>query len=135
MPMHFPRLAQRSVADRLYSRRGGLAEGIRRAICTHGADPAIGKLCSGRCIWLRSVVESETPAVNAVARIMIEAVDMATGFCTMPLAEIARRASCSTTTVKQARSKLNECGLWVHAKGGAFVPCPTSRLSQGLNRN
>ena len=77
----------------------------------------------------------QTPAVNAVARIMIEAVDVATGFCTMPLAEIARRASCSTTTVKQARSKLNECGLWVHVKGGVFVPCPTSQPSQGLNRN
>ena len=58
MPMHSPRLVRPSVAGRFYSRRGEPVEGIRRAICTHGAGPAIGTLCSGRCIWLRSVAES-----------------------------------------------------------------------------
>ena len=58
MPMHSPRLVRPSVADHFYSRRGEPVEGIRRAICTHGAGPAIGTLCSGRCIWLRSVAES-----------------------------------------------------------------------------
>jgi AcrR family transcriptional regulator len=45
----------------------------------------------------------QTPATLAVARIMIEAVELATGFCTMSIAEIAKRAACSPTTVKTAR--------------------------------
>ena len=36
-----------------------------------------------------------TPATLAVARVMIEAVDAASGFCTMPIAEIAKQACCS----------------------------------------
>jgi DNA-binding CsgD family transcriptional regulator len=60
---------------------------------------------------------------------MIEAVDHATGFCTMPLAEIAERACCSVKTVKAARKALNEAGLWI-ASGGVFVPCPVGDLNR-----
>jgi Bifunctional DNA primase/polymerase, N-terminal len=36
-----------------------------------------------------------TPATLATARVMIETVDLASGFCTMPIAEIAKRACCT----------------------------------------
>jgi AcrR family transcriptional regulator len=64
----------------------------------------------------------QTPATLAVARIMIEAVELATGFCTMSIAEIAKRASCSPTTVKTARRDLNNAGLWLSTRG-VSVPC------------
>jgi len=44
-----------------------------------------------------------TPATLAMARVMIEAVELASGFCTMTIADIAKRASCSTKAVKEAR--------------------------------
>jgi hypothetical protein len=69
------------------------------------------------------------PAALAVARVMIEAVDLATGFCTLPTAEIAKRAHCSTKTVKAARRALNGTGLWI-AAGGVFVPCPIGELNR-----
>jgi hypothetical protein len=70
----------------------------------------------------------QTPATLAVAHIMIEAVELATGFCTMSIAQIAKRASCSSTTVKTARRELNEAGLWLAIRG-VFVPFSP------LNRN
>ena len=36
-----------------------------------------------------------TPSTLMVARVMIDAVDLASGFCTLPIAEIAKRACCS----------------------------------------
>ena len=36
-----------------------------------------------------------TPSTLTVARVMIDAVDLASGFCTLPIAEIAKRACCS----------------------------------------
>src|SRR5262245_37526019 len=68
----------------------------------------------GRCMT--------APATLAVARIMIEAVELASGFCTMPIAEIARRASCSRKSVTKARAALSTSGLWIAGPGGVFVP-------------
>jgi Bifunctional DNA primase/polymerase, N-terminal len=62
-----------------------------------------------------------TPVTVMVARIMIEAVDHATGFCAMSIADIAKRASCSTKSVKMARKALTECGFWIAVRG-VFVP-------------
>jgi hypothetical protein len=70
-----------------------------------------------------------SPATLAVARAMIEAVDLANGFCTLPIVEIAKRACCSAKTVKTARKALNEAGLWI-AAGGVFVPCPIGELNR-----
>jgi Bifunctional DNA primase/polymerase, N-terminal len=68
-----------------------------------------------------------TPAVLAVARVMIEAVQLATGFCTISVAEIAKRASCSTKSVTKARAVLRKSGLWVAGPGGVFVPVALNR--------
>lgn len=68
-----------------------------------------------------------TPVVLAVARVMIEAVEFATGFCTLSIAEIAKRASCSTKSVSKARTRLTDAGFWI-GHGGVFVP-------QALNNN
>jgi Bifunctional DNA primase/polymerase, N-terminal len=69
-----------------------------------------------------------TPATLAVANVMIEAVDISTGFCTMPIAEIAKRASCSTKTVKAARVSLRNSGSWI-ATRGVWIP-----VAEVLNR-
>ena len=69
-----------------------------------------------------------TPSTLIVARVMIDAVDLASGFCTLPIAEIAKRACCSTKTVKTARKALNEAGLWIAGRG-VFVPCPIGKLN------
>ena len=58
----------------------------------------------------------------AVARVMIEAVELATGFCTLPIAEIAKRASCSTKSVTKARAALSESGLWIVALAVCSFP-------------
>jgi hypothetical protein len=63
-----------------------------------------------------------TPAVLAVARVMMDAVDLTTGFCTIPIAEIAKRACCSTKSVNAARGALRSSGLWIAGPGGVFVP-------------
>jgi pilus assembly protein Flp/PilA len=75
-----------------------------------------------------------TPATLATARVMIEAVDLASGFCTMPIAEIAKRACCTPRSVTKARAVLCESGLWIAGPSGVFVPCPNGNTS-GLNRN
>jgi hypothetical protein len=62
-----------------------------------------------------------TPAVLAVARV-IEAVELATGFCTISIAEIAKRACCSTKSATKARAALRKSGLGIAGPGGAFVP-------------
>jgi AraC-like DNA-binding protein len=71
----------------------------------------------------------QTPATLAVARIMIEAVELATGLCTMSIAENAKRAFCSATTVKTARRELNEAGLWLSIRG-VFVPLNSSQCNE-----
>jgi hypothetical protein len=63
-----------------------------------------------------------TPAILAVAGVMIEAVDLATGFCTMSVAALARRTPCSTKTVTKARAALTKTGLWIAGHRGVFVP-------------
>jgi hypothetical protein len=68
-----------------------------------------------------------TPATLAVARIMIEAVDLSGGFCSIPIAEIANRARCSPKSVKVARAALRDAGLWIAGPKGVYVP------SGGLN--
>jgi Bifunctional DNA primase/polymerase, N-terminal len=71
-----------------------------------------------------------TPATLAVGRVMIAAVDLASGFCTMSIAEIAKLAGCSPKSVKTARATLRNSGLWIAGPGGVFVP-----LGGQLNRN
>jgi hypothetical protein len=68
----------------------------------------------GRCIC--------TPATLAIARVMIDAVDLASGFCTASITEIAKRAYCSPKSVKIARAMLRDSGLWIAGPGGVFVP-------------
>jgi Bifunctional DNA primase/polymerase, N-terminal len=63
-----------------------------------------------------------TPATLAVARVMIEAMDVSSGFCTAPIVEIAKRASCSPKSVKVARAMLRDAGLWIAGPSGVFVP-------------
>jgi hypothetical protein len=63
-----------------------------------------------------------TPVVLAVERVMIEGVDFATGFCTMSIAEIAKRARCSIRSVTDARKELSKSGLWIAGPRGVFVP-------------
>jgi hypothetical protein len=63
-----------------------------------------------------------TTTVLAVSRVMLDAVDMATGFCTLPMADIAKQASCSTKSVTKARAVLRKSGLWLAGPGGVFVP-------------
>jgi hypothetical protein len=60
--------------------------------------------------------------VLGVARVMIEAEELASRFCTMPIAEIAERASCSMKSVTKARAVLSKSGLWIAGPGGVFVP-------------
>jgi hypothetical protein len=55
---------------------------------------------------------------------MIDAVDLANGFCTSSIAEIAKRAYCSTKSVKKARKALVASGVWISGPGGVFVPVP-----------
>ena len=62
------------------------------------------------------------PAVLAVARVMIDAVNFDSGFCTMPIAHIAKRASCSVRSVTKARAALSNSGLWIAGPAGIFVP-------------
>jgi hypothetical protein len=54
--------------------------------------------------------------------VMIEAVDVSSGFCTMPIAEIAKQARCSLKSVKAARATLRDCGLWIAGPRGVFIP-------------
>ncbi|MGO9593146.1 MAG: bifunctional DNA primase/polymerase [Steroidobacteraceae bacterium] len=70
-----------------------------------------------------------TPATLTVARVMIEAVELASGFCTMPIAEIAKQASCTPRSVTKARAVLRKSGLWIAGPGGVFVPCPVGELN------
>jgi hypothetical protein len=63
-----------------------------------------------------------TPATLAVARVMIEAVDPSSGFCTTPIAEIAKQSRCSLKSVKAARTTLRDCGLWIAGPRGVFIP-------------
>jgi Bifunctional DNA primase/polymerase, N-terminal len=63
-----------------------------------------------------------TPAFVAVACVMIEAVDLVSGFCTRSVAELAKRTSCSTKTVTKARAALTKTGLWIAGHRGVFVP-------------
>jgi hypothetical protein len=70
-----------------------------------------------------------TPVTLTVARVMIEAVDLASGFCTMPIAEIAKHASCTPRSVTKARAVLRKSGLWIAGPGGVFVPCPVGELN------
>jgi Bifunctional DNA primase/polymerase, N-terminal len=63
-----------------------------------------------------------TPAFLAVACVMIEAVDLVSGFCTRSVAELAKRTSCSTKTVTKARAALTKTGLWIAGHRGVFVP-------------
>ena len=63
----------------------------------------------------------------AVSRVMIDAVDWRRGFCTMPIAEIAKRASCSTKSVTKARAALRKSGLWIAGPRGVFVPVALNR--------
>jgi hypothetical protein len=56
-----------------------------------------------------------TPAILAVAGVMIEAVDLAS-------CALARRTSCSTKTVTKARAALTKTGLWIAGHRGVFVP-------------
>jgi Bifunctional DNA primase/polymerase, N-terminal len=64
-----------------------------------------------------------TPSVMTVLRAMIEAVEIETGFCRLPIAETAALAKCSETAVKNARAKLIEAGLWLRGRG-LYVPMP-----------
>jgi Bifunctional DNA primase/polymerase, N-terminal len=75
-----------------------------------------------------------TPAVLAVARVMIEAVELASGFCTTPIAEIAKRASCSMKSVTKARQALRKSGLWIAGPGGVFVPIALNRNQVAENK-
>jgi hypothetical protein len=68
-----------------------------------------------------------TPVVLAVDRVMIEAVELASGFCAMSKAEIAKRACCSTRSVTKARWELKNSGLWIAGPGGVFVPIALNR--------
>jgi hypothetical protein len=68
-----------------------------------------------------------TPVVLAVERVMIEAVELATGFCTMSIAEIAKRACCTPRSVTEARKALNNSGLWIAGPRGVFVPVALNR--------
>lgn len=68
-----------------------------------------------------------TPTVLAVGRVMIEAVNLADGFCTSSIADIANRASCSTKSVTKARAALVQSALWISGPGGVFVPVPLNR--------
>jgi Bifunctional DNA primase/polymerase, N-terminal len=68
-----------------------------------------------------------TPVTLAVERVMIEAVDLATGFCSMPIAEIAKRACCAARSVTKARKALNKSGLWIAGPRGVFVPVALNR--------
>lgn len=63
-----------------------------------------------------------TPIVLAVSQVMLDAVDMATGFCTLPIADIAKYVSCSAKSVTKARAALSKSGLWIAGPGGVFVP-------------
>jgi hypothetical protein len=72
-----------------------------------------------------------TPVTLAVERVMIEAVALATGFCTMPIAEIAKRACCTARSVTKARKALNKSGLWIAGPCGVFVP---AAVTVALNR-
>ena len=60
---------------------------------------------------------------------MIEAVEPATGFCTISIPEIAKRACCSTKTVKAARKALKEAALFA-GPGGVYVPCSFGELNR-----
>jgi hypothetical protein len=71
-----------------------------------------------------------TPAMLAVGRVMIDAVDASSGFCTMPIAEIAKRARCSLKSVKTARATLRDCGLWIAGPRGVFIPVSGLNSSQ-----
>jgi hypothetical protein len=68
-----------------------------------------------------------TPVVLAVERVMIEAVDLATGFCTMSIAKIAERAHCSTRSVTKARKELTRSWLWIAGPEGVFIPVALNR--------
>jgi hypothetical protein len=63
-----------------------------------------------------------TPATLSVACEMIQAVDLVTGFCTISVAELAQRLSCSTKTVTKSRAALRKTGLWIAGHHGVFVP-------------
>jgi hypothetical protein len=63
-----------------------------------------------------------TPVVLVVSRVMLEAVDMATGFCTLSIADIAKQVSCSTKSVTKSRAALSKSGLWIAGPRGVFVP-------------
>jgi hypothetical protein len=63
-----------------------------------------------------------TPAMLSVACEMIQAVDLATGFCTISVAELAQRLSCSIKTVTKSRAALRRTGLWISGHRGVFVP-------------
>lgn len=64
-----------------------------------------------------------TPAALAVSRVMLDAVDPATGFCTLSIANIAKQVSCSTKSVTKARAALRKSGFWI-SHCGVFVPRP-----------
>jgi Bifunctional DNA primase/polymerase, N-terminal len=68
-----------------------------------------------------------TPATLAVACVMIGAVDPASGFCTTPIAEIAKRACCTPRSVTKARAALCKSGLWIAGPSGVFVPIALNR--------
>jgi hypothetical protein len=70
----------------------------------------------------------------AMARVMIDAVDPASGFCTTPIAEIAKRACCTPRSVTKARAALCKSGLWIAGPSGVFASCPDASTS-GLSRN
>lgn len=62
-----------------------------------------------------------TPAVLAISRVMLDAVEPATGFCTLSIDAIAKRVSCSTKSVTKARARLLKSGFWIGHRG-VFVP-------------
>jgi hypothetical protein len=63
-----------------------------------------------------------TPATLCIACEMIQAVDLVTGFCTISVAELAQRLSCSIKTVTKSRAALRKTGLWIAGHRGLFVP-------------
>jgi hypothetical protein len=62
------------------------------------------------------------PSVLAVSRVMVDAVDLSAGFCTLSIADIAKRACCSAKSVTKARAALGKSGLWIAGPRGVFVP-------------
>jgi hypothetical protein len=138
-------------------KRWELKDALRKATLTCKRKPASKKPRKGRFlnpvahlnswrkpeVWTRVARERlmaamlqqfTTTSVLIVARVMTDAIDLATGFCTLPVADIAKRSGCSVRSVKRARVVLVKSGHWM-AGPGAFIPVVPLSHTQAIENN